>query len=128
GEQVKSRKAKVEDWGEQQTLNVQHPTPNSEKPDGKLHCRKREQVWKHERLHTGAGWFHSLDSEGPGGRAAAGTGRCARRVARDLTTICRGAVGNGSRSRTDRDYVVARSEARCAEGASAQRSESLAHR
>ena len=84
-------------------------------------------VGKDELLYTGTDWLYSLDSEEPGRRAAAGPGRRARRVARDRTAIRRGAVGNGSRSRTDRDYVVARGEAPCAEGTSARRSKSSAH-
>src|SRR6478752_5637253 len=120
--------------GKRPTPNVQRPTSNSEcfreqaskpeKSDRKLHRRKREQGWKYELLHTRAGWLYPIDSQGSGRRAAAGTGRRARRVARDRTALRRCIVGNASRSRVDCNHVVARSETRCAERTSAQRSES----
>src|SRR5256885_15442232 len=125
---ARSQKLGAAENAERPTPNAQCSTSNSDKRDVKLHRRKREQGWENERLHTGAGWFHSLDCEGPGGRAASGTRRRARRVAGDRTAICRSAVGNGSGSRTDRDHVVARSKTRCAERTSSQRSDSSANR
>src|SRR5258707_9235683 len=65
-------------------------------------------VGQDELLHVGAGWLHPLDSDGPAGRAAAGTVRSTRRLARNRTAICRSFVRSGGRSRADHDYVVAR--------------------
>src|SRR5207249_1293793 len=81
-----------------------------------------------ELLHTAADWLYSFDVEAAGRRAAARNGGCSGRVARDRTAIRGGVAGIGSRSRADRHHVVARSEARCAEEPSAQRSKPSAHR
>src|SRR5437762_10971256 len=72
-----------------------------------LRALKREQGCLNELLQARAGWLYPIASEGPRRRAAAGAGRCAGRLDRDRTTLRRGIGGNGSRSRTDRDYVVA---------------------
>jgi len=104
------------------------PTSKSTNPEARLHRRRREQRWEYELLHTRADWFHSINSQAEGRRAAAGTGRRARRVARDRTAFCRRVVGNGSWSPPDRDYVVTRSETRCAERAPAEWSAPSDHR
>lgn len=76
-----------------------------------LRHRKRERDFPDKILHARTGWVYPIDSARPFRRAAAGTGRCARRMARDRTAICGGTLRNESRSRIDRDHVVSSSEA-----------------